>query len=483
MLRVLTLEAKSIAGPANVRTENDTLRLALPPNLPNGVYVVTYRVISLDSHPVSGTILFAIGNVSVPAGTNVGDTHHGYSPALAAVRALFVATLLLATGGVLALWRITAFDAAAVRRGRRHVLLATIAAFVIGGISLGVSGAFVAGAPLTAITGGEVWRIALASSLARSLAVAGTGLFLILIALARLDHAAGNLVAVTGSLIALASFALTGHAATASPTGLMGPVVALHALCAAFWLGALPVLLSALRAEPPGRAAVFVDRFSRHGVAAVVVILALGIVIAMVQVDHLALMWGTIYGLVLSAKIATVALLLAVAAFNKWHATPLLGTEPFVGIFRLRRAIFVEYFLFAVVLALTASLGQIEPPRAAVARDTQALAGKAEFMQTVTEAGALITFSVTPARIGHNAIAVDVADASGNRLRPMEVSLALALPSAGIEPIRRQMVRDATGRFVYHGTDMGVAGRWRVDAEVLIDDFTKKTATFDVEIR
>jgi copper transport protein len=259
--------------------------------------------------------------------------------------------------------------------------------------------------------------------------------------------------------------------------------VPLHALCVAFWLGALPILAASLRTEPAERAQRCVVRFSAHAVPAVALILALGLALAVVQVEHLAMLWQTTYGTVLAGKTGAVVLLLAVAATNKWWLTPLIGSDPRARA-GLRRTICLEYALFAVVLALTAALTRIEPPRAAIARDTQAAArGAAAFVASVSEAGAKVTLSVNPARAGHNALAISVADESGRAMTPREVAVEMALPAAGIEPVRRTAVPDAAGRFVHHGNELALAGRWRIDVHVLVDDFTKKIVTFDVPIR
>jgi copper transport protein len=306
---------------------------------------------------------------------------------------------------------------------------------------------------------------------------------LMLVALPRLDSSANRLVAVSGSLIALASFALTGHAATAAPQWLMRWAVPVHALCAAFWLGTLPLILAALRGTPED-AHKLVTRFSRDAIVVLTVLLALGLTIALVQLEHVAMLWQSAYGIVLAGKLAAVALLLAVAVHNKWYATPVLARDAAAGASVLRQAIHAEYLLFAAILAFTAVLGQLEPPRTAVMRDTQAAAGgKADFTASVVEGGHTIALSVAPARAGHNALAVDVSDAAGRRVTPREVTLELALPAAGIEPIRRKAAADPSGRFVYHGSDLALSGRWRVEVHVLIDDFTKRSVTFDVPIR
>jgi len=483
MLRVLGIDARAIADRTQARVENETVRIALPENLPSTTYVVTYRVISVDSHPISGTIVFSVGDAPATTRNERAAQDRIVLAAVAAMRGLFLAALLIATGGVLVLWRVAGFDPEATRRMRRILGGTGLAALVLAPALLGVTGCYLAGTSLAGITEFANWRVALAAPLAQSLAVAATGLVLMIVAVPRLGSSANRLVAVSGSLIALGSFALTGHAATAAPQWLMRWAVPVHALCAAFWLGALPLLLTVLR-DAPETAHKLVVRFSRDAIVVVAVILALGLAIAIVQIEHVAMLWQSTYGIVLAGKLAAVALLLAVAAHNKWYATPLLARDGAAGASVLRQAIHAEYLVFAAVLAFTAVLGQLEPPRTAVMRDTQAAAGhKADFTASVVEGGHTIALSVAPARAGHNAFAVDVTDAAGRRVTPADVTLELALPEAGIEPIRRKAAGDGSGRFVYHGSDVALSGRWRIEVHALIDDFTKRIAAFDVPIR
>src|SRR5438270_1396434 len=63
-VRLLDGNGKVIAGPGGAAARDNELHLALPARLSNGGYLVTYRVISLDSHPVGGSLVFTVG----PAG-------------------------------------------------------------------------------------------------------------------------------------------------------------------------------------------------------------------------------------------------------------------------------------------------------------------------------------------------------------------------------------------------------------------------------
>jgi copper transport protein len=485
LVRVLDIEARSIADTSAARVENDTLSLALPPGLPPATYVVTYRVISIDSHPVSGTIVFSVGRALPPQAERAGASREiTVLAALFAVRALFLAAVLIAAGGMLALWRVAGFAADSTRLLRPVVAAAAIGGLVLAPPLLGLIGCDLAGTALAGLADAATWRVAWATPAAQGLALAVTGLVLLLIALPRLQQGGNRLVGTAASLIALASFAVSGHAATAPPQGLMRWAVPVHALCAAFWIGALPLLAAALRTARPQAAHALAVRFSNHAFVVVALILVLGTTIAVVQVEHVAMLWQTPYGIVLAGKLAAVLLLLVVAAHNRWHALPRLASGQHDAARPLRRGIAAEYLLFAAILGFTAVLSQIEPPRATVARDAQALAsGQAGSRDSITQSGYRVTLSVAPARSGHNAVAVAIATADGAAVAPQEVALDLSLPTRGIADIRRNTLRDASGTYMYHGNDLALAGRWHIEVQVLVDDFTKVSARFEVEIR
>jgi copper transport protein len=349
---------------------------------------------------------------------------------------------------------------------------------------LGVTGCRLLGEPLTALLEWMSWRTGAQSSLGFSLLIAGVGLVALVLSRQRLDWVVGRAGAVAGSFVAIVSFGFTGHAATAAPAWLMSPAVIVHALCAAFWLGSLRPLLISLRVEPAAGAHAIFSRFSTYAVFAVALILVLGVLIAAVQIERVDMLWGSTYGLILTGKVAAVALLLMIAAYNKWWSTSLLVTDAVGANRQLRLAIYGEYALFALVLALTAALGQVEPPRALLAREAVAPSiGSADYRSSVEEGGFKISLWVAPALTGHSAVLVDVRDESNRAVAAKEVTLDLSLPAAGIEALRRVAARDDSGQFVVHSDDFIAPGHWRVDVHVLIDDFTKRSVSFDVPIR
>ena len=178
---------------------------------------------------------------------------------------------------------------------------------------------------------------------------------------------------------ATASFAWTGHGAiddgAAGWAHLVGDI--LHLLAASVWLGALTVLtLLLLHAEGAGRretpAALHraLAGFSGIGSGAVAVLLATGLLNSwfLIGPSHIAEIGRTTYGLLVLAKVALFAGMLALAAANRFQLTPRLGAalerDPDAcddAVAALRRSVLLETSLGAVVLLAVAVLGTLAP--------------------------------------------------------------------------------------------------------------------------
>lgn len=59
-VRVLDATGSAIAETRNVRVRDSKMRIILPPEMPKGTYLVTYRVRSGDSRPVAGSSYFSL---------------------------------------------------------------------------------------------------------------------------------------------------------------------------------------------------------------------------------------------------------------------------------------------------------------------------------------------------------------------------------------------------------------------------------------
>ncbi len=182
---------------------------------------------------------------------------------------------------------------------------------------------------------------------------------------------------VAAGLVVAASFAWTGHgAATEGPNGRLHLVAdVIHAVAAALWLGALAVLtlLLARRSAPDD---VGVHRvlhgFAGLGTFAVGLLVVTGLVnswflVGPTRVEDLGV---SLYGQLLIAKLALFALMLALAAGNRFRLTPVLGSVLARGedsrqaLQRLRRSVVAETLVGAVLLAVVAVMGTLPPPSA-----------------------------------------------------------------------------------------------------------------------
>jgi copper transport protein len=165
-----------------------------------------------------------------------------------------------------------------------------------------------------------------------------------------------------GVILAVASFLVTGHGVRLEPRWLVDLVFAVHLLGVAFWLGALWPLAVTVKVQEPCAAATVVMRFSRLAAIAVGAIIASGIVVSWIQLQSLTALVHSDYGLRLDAKLALVAVLLAIALHNKRVLTPALAAGRAGAARHLRTWIIVELVLFAAILAAAVALTLVASP-------------------------------------------------------------------------------------------------------------------------
>ena len=146
-----------------------------------------------------------------------------------------------------------------------------------------------------------------------------------------------------------------------------------HVLAAAAWLGGLPPLLCALReaggqGEEAARRQRFeiLKRFSLVALPAVAMIVASGLGNVGFRVGaSFERVFLTDYGSVLCAKAALVAVMLALASYNRFVAQPrlrLAPPSPRQGVL-LQTSVALELALGLAVLAAAALLGVTPPPQ------------------------------------------------------------------------------------------------------------------------
>lgn len=203
----------------------------------------------------------------------------------------------------------------------------------------------------------ELQRWVLHTSLSSAWLLRIASLMLIALALWRAGTAT-LLLGLLGTVLMALSFTLVGHTMTA-PLGL-AVLLVVHLLAIAFWFGSLQPLRLIVRVEPLHAAAGILAAFSRWAVWIVASLFVAGALLLAELLPSWSQLWSP-YGLLVCAKVAGFALLLGLAALNKWRYAPVLASRPAASE-ALRRTVLAEYVLICGVLLLTAVLTSFFSP-------------------------------------------------------------------------------------------------------------------------
>ncbi|MFE9926390.1 copper resistance CopC/CopD family protein [Streptomyces sp. NPDC005774] len=315
--------------PEHADGRSDTARIGLPGGLDDGTYTVAWRVVSADSHPVSGAFTFSIGKPSPTA--PVAPATPAEHPITASLYetgrhlAYIAAALLIGTVAFVALCRPP--DTTVLRMplvtGWWTLLTSTAVLLVLRApYENGTSPA--TAFDLSAFTGVLTARpgIALLTRLALLALVAA-----VLLRLPRLRQGQGEPDGRTpparlalGTVLAVA-LALTWASAEHASAGIQVPVAmtssVLHLLAMACWLGGLTALLVILfRAGTPPPVAT-VTRFSRLAFLSVTVLVVTGVYQSWRGLGSWSALADSAYGKTLIVKLVVTAALLLAAGLSR----------------------------------------------------------------------------------------------------------------------------------------------------------------------
>ncbi|QBX55302.1 hypothetical protein EXE58_07435 [Nocardioides seonyuensis] len=457
-IRLLGAGGDAVPTPAPV-TDGSTVRWAMPRDLPDGAYVVSWRVVSGDSHPVTGAFSFGVGE-----GVTVNPVEAEQGPAVDApvqvVAARFVGYLgfVLVTGAVvfaLCCWR------PARRHPRTHVLLRTglVLAATAAVLALLFQGPYVTARPLS-----DLFDRALLSETTHSSFGAWTQVRLfILLAMGAilwprgaLENKVNRWIAVTGVAGVAITFSGTAHAA-ASGAVTERAVDAAHVLAAGIWVGGLVALTAAAsgRGEKPDTHAI--RAFSRVALLSVLLLVATGTVNSLYRLDALDSLWRSDYGRLLAVKILVVGTAVAVAAVSRRRARQ--------GADQVRGSVRVEVVTTVLVLALTAVLATVTPPATTDPAPAESTATGPVSVDMDLAAGASAQLEVDPATVAGSRLAVELVDSEGGPLDARQVRLTATLPEEGIGPLDITLGGAAPGH--WHGAfTFPYAGEWRLTLTV-----------------
>lgn len=168
-----------------------------------------------------------------------------------------------------------------------------------------------------------------------------------------------NGLRLTLAIAIAAGFPFMGHAAAASPHLVAMTSDFLHVAAAGAWLGTLAVLLAWMQRMPTDQLARLIDTFSPLALVAGGVVVATGVVSALMHVEAVSDLWALSYGQLLLAKLGAVAVTMGAGAWNWRVNRPRLSALGDAA--GLRRVAMLEVAAGMVVLLVTAVLVHTDP--------------------------------------------------------------------------------------------------------------------------
>jgi copper transport protein len=535
-VRVFDADGEQIESGEITRPEgrSDAVAVGVDPGLPDGTYTATYRVISADSHPVSGGFVFTVGKAGPGPAEAVSelldDTDAGTVTSVAywAARWLGYAAIGLAVGlfsFLLFIWwpALRWVGGAApewanatesfVTRARALLLGAALTGLLSSAAAVVLQAATAAGTSFWAaldpdsvsevletrfglLTGirAVAWALVVAVVLLpmtsvwprlREVRLGATGA---VVGGRRPALAFGALALPVAFL--LVSPALAGHASTQDPSWVLLPANVVHITAMSVWLGGLAALAAALPAatrvlapaEKSRLLAASLLRFSPLALGCVIALVAGGVIQAIVYIGPLSELVETAFGRAVLIKAALLLGLVALGAVNRQRLVPALrrladrGERPGRSGLLLRRTVRAEVALIVVVLGVTAALVSYAPPGGPAAGPVSGSVGLGP---------AELEYTVDPAEVGRNEMHLYLFDAAdGSQFtEAKELRIDLSLADKSIGPIEAELRRAGPGHYVAPGTPFGVAGEWTADATLRVSRFEQEEASFEVSIR
>lgn len=510
------------------------LRVGLGSDVADGTYVATYRVISADSHPVSGAVVFSVGKAG-DAPANVESLLNAEAGpvtanALKAARGIAYAATVAVVGGLvflLLVWspaaRAVGLSAAAVAAfGARLQFvfgIAVAAGALATAAGLGLQAAIASattfwGALDTATLRelldtnfGQAWGVRLVAFAALGIVVpllrpaVGAPLPREMSAPAAVHagapapspgtgRAAGLTIAALACVALIVTPALAGHARATAPVGLNVAVDAVHLAAISAWIGGLVMLLfavpAATRAIAEGERtrllAAVLQRFSPLALGCVALAVATGAFMSVVHLTAVAELVDSDWGRLVLVKIVVLGGLIVLGAVNQRRIMPRLralaagGDAPGGAGRFLRATLRAEIALAVVVLGVTAVLVGISPPAAGAGSGPVSIEERVGPLQ--------LQATVDPGTAGVNEVHIYLLRSDGQPfVGTKELRMSAALPAEGIGPIGLEPRRAGPGHYIVESLPLTPAGDWVLAVAVRVSEFDQYDTRLDVPVR
>ena len=481
---------EATASPRRSPANPDTLVVPIR-KVAEGWYLVYWRAISVDGHPVQGAFTFAVGpNPGPPPQFQIPHISQTATTTSLLVARWGMFLTVMAAIGLFVLRMLIAHPL--VRRVEETTLRALTIAFVALSLlglvaipiyleesaaidSLRSFYAFGALVPLWRTT--AFGRAYVDMELCFALFCGAAGIAVWLDRPERPRRSVASMLSLTGALAAAAAVLVLpgagGHAAQTSPRGVTVMLDWLHLVSGSVWVGGLIGLLVLWRSlQKPRRVVaglmVCVPRFSNVAFVSVMLLLSTGVGESVVHLPVLAALWQTSYGKVILIKAGILLAAMLVASGNLLRTKPQLVAareRPDAGAPAarlLRRLVGVEVVLVAGAIFAAALLSSLAPPPPAFAEEGRATAkvGPGRVAATVHQWGYTLKFLVDPNRaVAPNSFALQITR-NGQPVRGASVTLQFAMLDMQMPNQEYELAETAPGIYTRKAPALVMVGHW-----------------------
>lgn len=481
--------------PRRARGNPDQLVVPLR-KVPSGWYLVFWRVISVDGHPVRGAFTFAVGPSAGPppqfAIPSLSET--ATTPKLLITRWIVFLSLMSALG----LFGLRMF----VGRPLVRVVPASSLRAVSIAFWIALAVALVA-TPLYVLFSTAQFALRSAFDLNAIVPLARDSAFtrgyldlevlLVLFGGAaavalwvdrpeRGRRSVAEILAQSGAAVAgLATLVvpgLVGHASQVASSDLALVLDASHLLAGSVWIGGLIGLVVLWQATAAlhrvGALSYVVPRFSRVALVSVLLLLGSGIWASVLHVPTLASLWQTSYGKVILIKIGLLGTAMVLAAVNLLRTRPRLAAaerRPDLAggaANLLRQLVSAEIVLVVWAIFAAAVLTSFAPPSKALAQveGASARVGPGPVSRVVEKNGYRLAFRVSPNRAAvPNDFSIDIT--RGDKpVRGAEVVARFAMLDMEMGELSYRLPERAPGVFARTEPALVMVGHWGLEFEI-----------------
>lgn len=442
------------------------------PTLANGSYVVAWRAVSSDSHPVSGAFTFSVGERTTTSPGLVARLLGASATSTTAQAVLSVGRAMSYLGiaaliGCLVLLCLFAAPLLSTRRAGVVLFTALLVAIIGTAMIIGAQGSIAAGratamSAVAASPAGRWWFVRLGLLVLANLVVATRKRY-------RNDGWwPGGLVLGTGLL--LIALAAGGHAISGRWVAAGFAATLVHLAAMSVWIGGLVVIAIVA----PGHGALAIARrFSPLTLISVILLATTGTFNAWRQIGSWSGVTNSHYGRWLIVKLVLLAAVLVVAGGSRWLSRQPDGESDGGG--SIGRTTLAEIAGIVLVLAATAGLVNSAPPHASSAPAVASI--------TVVQGTRLAQITLDPPITGGTVMHVYLTSSSGSIESPTQITVAASLPDQNLGPLVIPTTPSGPGHVTANDANIPLAGTWTFTITARYSEFDESIFTAQLVVR